>query len=53
LYKNNLLSEKEEEQFFDEEAKKFLSDRFIEGAFVLIVSMMMQEVINVIIAENF
>jgi len=31
LYKNNFLIEKEEEQFFDVEAQKFLSDRFIEG----------------------
>ena len=31
LHKNNYVTEKEEEQFYDEEAKKFLSDRFIEG----------------------
>jgi methionyl-tRNA synthetase len=31
LHKNNYLVEKEEEQFFDVEAQKFLSDRFIEG----------------------
>ena len=31
LYDNNYVVEREEMQFFDEEAKKFLSDRFIEG----------------------
>ncbi|MGV8169146.1 MAG: methionine--tRNA ligase [Candidatus Nanoarchaeia archaeon] len=31
LHKNGFIVEKEEEQMFDEEAKKFLSDRFIEG----------------------
>jgi methionyl-tRNA synthetase len=31
LYKNGFIVEKEEEQMFDEEAQKFLSDRFIEG----------------------
>jgi methionyl-tRNA synthetase len=31
LYGNELITEKEEEQMFDEEANKFLSDRFIEG----------------------
>jgi len=31
LYKNGFITEKEEEQMFDEKANKFLSDRFIEG----------------------
>ncbi|MGV8162521.1 MAG: methionine--tRNA ligase [Candidatus Nanoarchaeia archaeon] len=31
LYDKGLIIEKEEEQMFDEEAQKFLSDRFIEG----------------------
>ncbi len=31
LHKNGFISEKEVEQFFDVEEKKFLSDRFIEG----------------------
>lgn len=32
LYKNGFITEKEEQQFYDEKAQKFLSDRFIEGA---------------------
>ncbi|MFA6072544.1 MAG: methionine--tRNA ligase [Candidatus Woesearchaeota archaeon] len=31
LYKNGFIVEKEEEQMYDVEAQKFLSDRFIEG----------------------
>ena len=31
LHKNGYIIEKEQEQMYDEEAKKFLSDRFIEG----------------------
>ncbi|MFP4568092.1 MAG: methionine--tRNA ligase [Candidatus Woesearchaeota archaeon] len=31
LYENGYIIEKEEEQFYDDEAQKFLSDRFIEG----------------------
>ncbi len=31
LYKNNYITEKTEEQFYDEKRKRFLPDRYIEG----------------------